>query len=48
MPSGEQKDPKEQDWRLNKSEECGSGWEKSETHPYNHPLPFHRQEDKQN
>ena len=48
MHSGEQKYPEELDWRLKNSEECGSGREKSETNPSNHPLPFHRQEDQQN
>ena len=47
-PRGKQKDPEELDWRLDNSEECGSGREKSETNPSNHPLPFHRQEDGQN
>ena len=47
-PSGELKDPEELDWRLDNSEECGSGREKSETNPSNHPLLFHRQEDQQN
>ena len=47
-PSGEQKDPEELDCRLNNSQECGSGREKSETNPSNHPLPFHRQEHQQN
>ena len=45
---GEQKDPEELDWRLDNSEECGSGREKSETNPLTHPLPFDRQEDQQN
>ena len=39
-PSGEEKDLEELDWRLNNSEECGSGREKSETNPSNHPLLF--------
>ena len=47
-PRGEQKDPEELDWRLDNSEECGSGREKSETNPSTHPLLFHRQEDQQN
>ena len=47
-PRGEQKDPEELDWRLNSSEECGTGREKSETNPSKQPLPFHRQEDQQN
>ena len=45
---GEQKDPEELDWRLDNSEECGSGREKSEINPFNNSLPFHRQEDQQN
>ena len=48
MPSREQKDPEELDWRLDNSEECGSGREKGETNPSKDPLPFHRQEDQQN
>ena len=35
------------DWgvcRLNNSEECEPGREKSETNPSNHPLPLHRQD----
>ena len=47
-PGGEQKDPEELDWRLDNSEECGSGREKSEINPFNNSLPFHRQEDQQN
>ena len=45
---GEQRDPEELDWRLDNSQECGSGREKSETNPSTHPLPFHRQEEQQN
>ena len=30
--------------RLNNSEECDPGREKSETNPSNHPLPLHRQD----
>ena len=45
---GEHEDPEELDWRLNNSKECGSGREKRETNPSNHPHPFHRQEDQQN
>ena len=45
---GEQKGTEELGWRLDNSEECGSGREKSETNPSNHSLHFHRQEDQQN
>ena len=45
---GKKKDPEELDCRLNNSKECGSGREKSETNPSNHPLPFHRQDNQQN
>ena len=48
MPRGKQKDREELDWRLDNSEEYGSGREKSETNPSAYPLPFHRQEDQQN
>ena len=47
-PRGEQKDPEELDRRLNNSQDYGSGKEKSETNPSNHPLPFHRKEDQEN
>ena len=47
-PTGEQKDHEELDYRMNNSEECGPGREKSETNPSNHPLLFHRQDDQQN
>ena len=46
--SGKQTDPEELDWRLDNSEECGSGREKSETNPPTHSLQFHRQKDQQN
>ena len=45
---GEQKDIEELGWRLNNSEECISGREKSETNHSNHPLTFNTQEDQQN
>ena len=36
---GSRKDPEELDWRLDNSEECGSGREKSETNPSDHGPP---------
>ena len=45
---GEQMNPEELDWRLDNSEECGSGREKSETNPSNDRLPFQKEEDQQN
>ena len=47
-PSGEETDPEELEERLKNNKECGSGREKSETNPSNHPLPCNRQEDQQN